>query len=206
MFLEFFLKGAIISFSIAAPVGPIGLICMKRTLNFGKLSGFISGLGAATAHVFFASVLVSGLTLVSDCLLKAQFWLSLIGGSFLIYLGIRTYFSKLATIPKKVTQKSLLKDYASILILTLTNPITIIAYLAAFTSFGLADLEKTFINSILLVIGIFTGASTWWYILSEIVTKFKKKINDRFMLWVNRIAGFIIGGFGALAWIFAFFR
>ena len=206
MFLDFFITGAIISFSIAAPIGHIGIICMKRTLNFGKLSGFISGLGAATAHVIFASILLSGLTLISDCLLKARFWLSLIAGTFLIYLGIKTFFAKLATMPKKVTKKTLLKDYASILILTLTNPMTIIPYLAAFTSFGLEDLEKCYINSILIVLGIFTGATTWWFLLSEITAKFKKKINDRFMLWVNRIAGLMIFSFGVLAWFFAFFR
>ena len=159
MFLEFFIKGAIVSFSIAAPVGPVGILCMRRTLSFGKRSGFVSGLGAATAHIIFASILVSGLALVSDCLIKAHVWLHLMGGAFLIYLGCKTFLSKPLELNRKVNHKNLIKDFISIFLLTMTNPITILAYLAAFTSFGLADLEGSWINSIFLVFGIFCGAT-----------------------------------------------
>ena len=188
MFLEFFIKGAIVSFSIAAPVGPVGILCMRRTLSFGKRSGFVSGLGAATAHIIFASILVSGLALVSDCLIKAH--------------GCKTFLSKPLELNRKVNHKNLIKDFISIFLLTMTNPITILAYLAAFTSFGLADLEGSWINSIFLVFGIFCGATFWWFLLSEAVAKFRNKITQNAMIWINRIAGIIIAGFGAFAWIY----
>ncbi len=202
MGLEFFIKGAIVGFSIAAPVGPIGVLCIRRTLAFGRLSGLFSGMGAAVADVIYGLILVSGLTLISDCLFQAQFWLHLIGGSFLIYLGYKTFKAKPQDMTKKVSHKTLLGDFVSTFFLTLTNPLTIIAYLAVFTSLGLSNLKGDFLNAFFLVLGVFVGATFWWFLLSEAVSLFRKKVNQKSMVWVNRIAGLIIGGFGALAWLY----
>jgi threonine/homoserine/homoserine lactone efflux protein len=202
MGLEFFIKGAIVGFSIAAPVGPIGVLCIRRTLAFGRFSGLFSGMGAAVADVIYGLILVSGLTLVSDCLFKAQFWLHLIGGGFLLYLGYKTYLSKPHDLSKKVTHKTLFNDFISTFFLTMTNPLTIIAYLAVFTTLGLTDLKGDFWNALFLVLGVFVGATFWWFLLSEAVSLFRKKVNQKSMIWVNRVTGVLIAGFGALAWLY----
>lgn len=199
MDLNFLIKGAIVGFSIAAPVGPIGVLCIRRTLASGKLSGLFSGMGAATANSIYASILVSGLTLISDSLLKMNLWLHILGGSFLFYLGIKTFLAKPRDVTKKINHKTLLTDFISTFFLTLSNPLTILAYLAVFTSFGLTNLGGNWDSNLLLVLGIFIGATTWWFLLSEVVSFFGKKVNQKSMIYVNRITGIIISGFGLLA-------
>ncbi|MBM3193685.1 MAG: LysE family translocator [Chlamydiae bacterium] len=199
MGLDFLIKGAVVGFSIAAPVGPIGVLCIRRTLASGKLSGLFSGIGAATANSIYASILVSGLTLISDCLLKMNLWLHIFGGSFLFYLGIKTFLAKPKDVTKKISHKTLLTDFISTFFLTLSNPLTILAYLAVFTSFDLSNLGGNWSSNLLLVLGVFTGATTWWFLLSEIVSFFGKKVNQKAMIYVNRITGTIISGFGLLA-------
>ncbi len=202
MGLEFFIKGAIVGFSIAAPVGPIGVLCIRRTLAFGRLSGLFSGLGAAVADVIFGLILVSGLTLVSDYLLQTHFYLHMIGGAFLLYLGFKTFNAKPGDITKKTTHKTLFRDFISTFFLTLTSPLTIIAYLAVFTGLGLANLRGDWLNALFLVLGVFIGATFWWFLLSEGVSLFRKKVTQNSMIWINRITGIIIGGFGILAWLY----
>ena len=94
MEIGFFLKGIVLGFSIAAPVGPIGILCIRRTLQFGRFSGLFSGLGAAAADVVYAVIAAFGLTFISNFLIAGQFWFQLIGGFFLIYLGWKTFFGK----------------------------------------------------------------------------------------------------------------
>ncbi len=199
MGLDFLIKGAIVGFSIAAPVGPIGVLCIRRTLASGKLSGLFSGMGAAAANVLYGAILVSGLTLISDCLIKMNLWLHIMGGSFLFYLGIKTFLAKPKDVTKKISHKTLATDFVSTFFLTLANPLTIFAYLAVFTSFELTNLGGNWLSNFSLVLGIFIGATTWWFLLSEVVSYFGKKVNQKAMIIVNRITGIIISGFGLLA-------
>lgn len=195
----FLIKGIILGFSIAAPVGPIGILCIRKTLQFGKLSGFFSGLGAALADMIYGSIAAFGLTMISNALLASQFWLKLIGGIFLVYLGIKTFFSKpKSQEDKKLTHQALLKDFITTFFLTLTNPMTIIAFLAIFAGFGLSN-TGNLMQASFLVLGVFLGSCLWWLILSEFVTLFRKKIEKKMMKWINRIAGLIILGFGIFA-------
>lgn len=197
--LSFLLKGIILGFSIAAPVGPIGILCIRRTLQFGRLPGLFSGLGAAAADVIYACVAAFGLTFISNILIAGQFWLQLIGGVFLLYLGWKTFFAKVNDRTMEVTHTSLAEDFVSTFFLTMTNPMTILSFLAVFAGLGLSSIESTYFEAFSLVFGVFLGSSAWWLLLSEGVTLFRKKVSDKVMRWINRLAGLIIICFGIAA-------
>lgn len=197
----FLFKGAVLGFAIAAPVGPIGVLCIRKTVQYGRLSGFCSGLGAAVADSIYAVIAAFGLTFVSDFLIQGQFWLRLLGGAFLIYLGLRTFFAKpqeTATVPG--SHKTLLTDFFSTFFLTVTNPLTILSFLAVFAGLGLTEFSGSYINVTCLVLGVFLGSTLWWLILSEGVALFRKKVSQKVMGWINRVAGILIMAFGLLAW------
>jgi threonine/homoserine/homoserine lactone efflux protein len=196
MSTSFFIKGLILGFSIAAPVGPIGILCIRRTLQFGRLSGFFSGLGAAVADAFYAVIAAFGLTLVSNFLAAGQFWLRLIGGTFLLYLGWKTFFAKPHKNSEKASHTNLFNDFISTLLLTFTNPMTIFSFLAIFAGFGLSSIQGDYTQASTLVLGVFLGSAFWWLLLSEGVTLFHKKISQTVMQLINRTAGIMIAAFG----------
>lgn len=201
MELNFFVKGIILGFAIAAPVGPIGILCIRKTLQYGRWSGLFSGLGAAMADTLYGIVAAFGITLISGFLFACQFWLHVIGGGFLLYLGWKTFFAKPKEEGNGITHKTLMKDFLSTFVLTMTNPMTILSYLAIFAALGLpAKMDGNHFNAAWLVVGVFLGSSLWWLILSEGVTLFRKKINQNLMTWINRTAGLIISLFGLAVW------
>lgn len=196
MSLDFFLKGLILGFSIATPVGPIGILCIRKTLEFGRFSGFFSGLGAACADAVYAIIAAFGLTFISEFLLQGQFWLGLIGGLFLLYLGYSTF----KTVPnaqlKQVTHTGLARDFISTFFLTITNPMTILSFLAVFAALGLQTTQGDYFQATQLVLGVFLGSAMWWLLLSEGVALFRKKVSAHVMKWINRLAGTIIFAVG----------
>lgn len=192
----FFIKGVIIGFCVAAPVGPIGILCIRRTLQFGRLSGLFSGLGAATADTFYGAMAAFGLNLVFDVLIEAKEYLHLLGGAALLLLGVKILFTAPVEGPSSVTHRTLFRDFISTFFLTLANPLTIVAFLAIFAGVGLSEGR---LNTSMLILGVFGGASSWWLLLSEGVTLFRKKISKHIMLWINRIAGLVIIALGLAA-------
>jgi len=199
----FLLKGFIIGFAIAAPVGPIGVLCIRRTLADGRLTGFVSGLGAATADLSYGAVAAFGLTLVQNGLVRWQFWLHLLGGLFLLYLGFRTFFTRPAEKAVAVrSNRGIFSAYFSTLGLTLTNPATIISFTVIFASLRLGEMNGNYLSAGLVVTGVFLGSAAWWLTLSGIVGIFREKFTTNWMIWVNRLAGMIIGGFGLIALLF----
>lgn len=199
MDILYFIKGLIIGFSIAAPVGPIGVLCIKRTLSSGRVFGLLSGMGAATADALYGCIAAFGLTFISNFLLQQQIWLRLIGGAFLCYLGIRTIISHPSNSPTQANPKSLLNAYGSTFFLTLTNPLTILSFAAIFAGFGLVSLRGGYSSAGITVLGVFLGSSGWWVILSVATSLVRNRINLSGLLWVNRISGSIILGFGIAA-------
>jgi threonine/homoserine/homoserine lactone efflux protein len=202
MDFSFFLKGMLIGFSIAAPVGPIGILCIRRTLAYGRLSGLLSGLGAATADGFYGLVSAGGLTVISAFLIGHQAWLRLVGGIFLCCLGIKTFLTRpAALIENQAEAKALsrLKDYSSTLLLTLTNPLTILSFAAVFGGVGLGSTPGDFAPAVSLVGGVFLGSAAWWMLLSGGVSLLRRKISTGLLVWVNRVSGLVIVGFGAAA-------
>jgi len=198
--LSLLARGLIIGFSIAAPVGPIGVLCIRRTLAEGWASGLVSGLGAASADAIYGCIAGFGLTFISGFLVSQQLWLRLVGGIFLCYLGIRTLASRPAdsdAAPAPAT--GLGRAYLSIFALTLTNPITILSFAAVFASLGVAESGGDYLSASVLVLGVFVGSALWWLLLSSAVGVFRTKFTPRAMRWVNRLSGAIILGFGLYA-------
>ena len=199
MALDLFLKGIILGFSIAAPVGPIGVLCIRRTLTNGRTSGLVTGLGAATADAVYGAIAAFGLTAISGFLVAQQAWLRLVGGAFLIYLGIRTLLSQPAVEAATSGSTTLAGDYASTFILTLTNPLTILSFVAVFAGLGLATTGGGYGSAIGLVAGVFCGSALWWLTLSTAVSLFRNRFTPRSLRWVNIVSGVIIAGFGIVA-------
>jgi threonine/homoserine/homoserine lactone efflux protein len=199
--LSLFVKGLIIGVSIAAPVGPIGVLCIRRTLAEGRISGFVSGMGAATADAMYGCIAGFGVTVIFNLLIGQQFWLRLMGGIFLFVLGVKTFLSKPAEAASITTGKGLAGAYASTLFLTLTNPVTILAFAAIFAGLGLGYTKGDYTAGLLLVCGVFLGSAFWWLFLSTSVGLFRTWFNGPRLRWVNRFSGVIIAGFGFLAFL-----
>ena len=193
-----FIKGLIIGFSIAAPVGPIGVLCIRRTLTGGRLAGLLSGLGAATADAVYGSIAGFGLTVIAGFLMRQQSWLSLVGGLFLCYLGLKTLLAAPAESPASAKNEGLMASYASTFLLTLTNPATILSFTAIFAGLGLANAAGSYASATILVLGVFAGSALWWLVLSGGVSLFRTRFTPGRLRWVNRLSGIIISGFGLL--------
>ena len=196
-----FLSGLIIGFSVAAPVGPIGILCIRRTLAEGRLHGLVTGLGAATADAFYGCIAAFGLAFISDFLVNQQIWLRVIGGGFLLLLGLRTILAKPRGEAKEERKLGLASSYGSTFLLTLTNPITIISFGAIFATLGLGSIAGDYYSATLLVLSVFLGSASWWLVLSGLVNLLRAKVTQRTQVWINRISGAIILGFGIVALI-----
>ncbi|MCB0002350.1 MAG: LysE family translocator [Anaerolineae bacterium] len=197
-----FARGVAIGLAIAAPVGPIGVLCIRRTLAEGRLAGFVTGLGAATADTVYGAVAAFGLTAVSAFLVSQQDWLRLIGGAFLLYLGIRTFLTRpmpQTAVRDDKSSRTLAGDYASTFLLTITNPLTIISFAAVFAGLGLGSGYDDLGSALLLVAGVFTGSALWWLLLSGGVSLLRGRITENGLRWVNRVSGVIITVFGVVA-------
>jgi len=202
MSTSLFWRGIAIGFAIAAPVGPIGLLCIQRTLQQGRRVGLVSGLGAATADAFYGLIAGFGLTFISTFLIKQQTWLSLAGGVFLLSLGVRTFLKPPAEQGAGQSdvkaRGGLAGAYLTTLLLTLTNPVTILSFVAVYAGLGLAA-ETNYGSASLLVAGVFSGSAAWWLMLSGGVSLLRDRITAGTMRWINRLAGLVIVVFGLLA-------
>jgi len=196
---ELFVRGALIGLAIAAPVGPIGVLCIRRTLVDGRLTGFVAGLGAATADLIFGAVAVLGLAALADLLAGVSFWSRLLGGLFLCYLGLRTLRELPAERPAAVGGRGLLGAYSSTLLLTLTNPASIVLFAAIFAGLGMASDAGGYGPGLAMVAGVGCGSAAWWLTLSSLVGLLRGRLSPRALRWVNVAAGLIILGFGVAA-------
>jgi len=196
MDLSLLVRGLVVGFSIAAPVGPIGVLCIRRTLAEGRAYGFVSGLGAATADAIYGCIAGFGLTFISNILVDQQTWLGLVGGVFLCYLGIKTFLSRPAEEAALAKGNGIAGAYASTFLLTLTNPVTILAFAGVFAGLGLASANAGGGAAALLILGVFSGSALWWLLLSGVASLFRTRFNLRALRWVNRISGIIVAGFG----------
>jgi threonine/homoserine/homoserine lactone efflux protein len=199
MDIRFLLRGLVIGFSIAAPVGPIGVLCIRRTLAKGRVSGLVSGLGAATADAIYGCIAGFGLTFIASILISQQGWFRLIGGAFLCYLGLKTFLTRPAEQAASAEGNGLVGAYASTFFLTLTNPMTVLSFAAIFAGLGVVSASRNYASAGMLVLGVFIGSALWWLILSGGVSVFRARFNPHGLQWVNRISGVIITGFGLLA-------
>lgn len=182
--------------SIAAPVGPIGVLCMRRTLAYGRLHGLLSGLGAATADGVYGFIAAFGLTAISSLLINNATPLQLVGGFFLLYLGIRTLIER----PTETTEKAgpetaplqLSNAYLSTFALTITNPMTILAFLGIFAGLGVEIVAQDGTSALVMVGGVFVGSALWWLLLTSGVSVLRQRITKQHLLWINRFSGLVI--------------
>lgn len=191
MELIFFLKGIAIGFIMAIPIGPIGIMCIRKTLTEGRLGGLIIGLGAATADLFYGCVAVFGLTIISDTLNNQRIWIRIVGGALLFFLGIKTFRAQPKDPKLKISGSGRLRSYFTVVVLTLTNPLTIFAFIAVFAAFGLGD-GLSFFSAVVLVAGVFIGSCLWFFLLTSGTILFRKKLDLVGLKWVNKIAGILI--------------
>ncbi len=192
----FFVQGLLIGFVVAVPVGPVGLTCINRALSGGAAYGLVSGLGVATADAIAAGIAVLGLTLVLSFLIHEEMWFRLIGGLFLCYLGFKIFTTRAAEQVASAKVNGLIRAYASMFLLAMTNPGTILSLLAICAGWGVGNLSGNYLSAALLTSGVFFGSALWWVLLASGMVFFGPKFAYPGLRLVHRISGLIIIGFG----------
>jgi threonine/homoserine/homoserine lactone efflux protein len=201
MLLIFLLKGVLVGLVIAVPTGPVGVLCIRRTILHGRRAGFVSGLGAASADAIFGIIAGFGLTFVSNILLGFQDWLRLGGAAFLLYVGITALRADpLAGSRTQRDPETLLADYASTFALTITNPITILAFLAIFAAIGFSGADATLAGAGSLVLGVWLGSLLWWAGLTFGAGLLRMSFERHHLVWISRGSGgiLVLSGVGLL--------
>lgn len=193
-----FVKGMVIGFLIAAPVGPINVLCVRRTLVHGRLAGIFSGLGAAAADTIFGAIAAFGVIFITDFLFAHHLALSLLGGAFLLVLGIRTLAKPPPELAAGRDPTGLMADFSSTFLLTLTNPITIFSFLGVYVAFGIHADTRVDIGDWLLLSGVFLGSTTWWLLITSAASFFRARFSVVGLVWANRVAGVVILCFAML--------
>ena len=191
-----FLKGLAFGFILAASVGPMWVLCFRRTVARGALTGFVSGMGIAVADGLYGAVAAFGLTAISGVLLGYRFWIGLAGAAFLVYLGVRILTARPLEARAEGKGKGLAAAFLSTLGLTLTNPPTILAFAAIFAGLGLAS-SADYGAAALIVLGVFLGSAAWWVILAASAAKLRGRLRPQLARAINALSGASILGFAA---------
>lgn len=193
------LQGLLVGFLASVPLGPIGVICIQRTLNGTHKSGFFSGLGAATADTIFATLAVFSLSFLTAFMDAHKHWFTAIGGILIIVLGFSIFYKRVKRpSQRRQTRSSLLSDYLSIFFLTLTNPAYILVFITLFAALGISSEGAHSAVNLLLLLGVLAGASCWWFVLTYAVSKLRRRFRLRHLWWINKITGSVIILFGIL--------
>ncbi|GLV55618.1 lysine transporter LysE [Dictyobacter sp. S3.2.2.5] len=202
MDFSFLLRGLLIGLSVAAVVGPMSVLCMQRTLHRGFRYGLISGLGVASADGLYGCIAGFGLTVIASFLVHQQGWVRLVGGLFLVYLGIKTLLTRPAEWAASIASVGgWAGAYLSTFLLTLTNPMTILSFAAIFAGLGVGSGNSNFVSALLVVLGVFLGSALWWLFLTGGISLVRGRFNARWLLWINRLSGLVITIFGVVALI-----
>ena len=194
-------NGIAIGLAVAAPIGPVNLIVIRRTLRYGQLNGFLSGAGAATGDAIFAAIAAFGLTAAIEIVVRFETALQIVGGLFLVALGIRTWVARphFDEATEENLSAAMAAVFATTFFLTITNPATMLGFLAIFGGVaGLADAGEDYGHAATIVLAVLCGSALWWAGLSGFVSLFRQKMNDRLLAVVNRISGCLIVIFGVV--------
>lgn len=196
--MEFLIQGFVIGLSVAAPVGPVGLLCIQRTLLRGSAAGFASGLGAATADAFYGGIAGIGSGLAANFLADQRMWIHLLGGGLLLWLGMRGLFRAPAgqAARTQIQGPGIGRNYLSILLLTLANPMTILSFSAVFSALGVGTASNRWGGVVWTVGGVFLGSASWWLILSGTVGWLRGRLHKTAIQWVGRTSAIFMLGFG----------
>jgi threonine/homoserine/homoserine lactone efflux protein len=187
------LKSLVLGLSIAAPVGPIGILCIRRCLVEGRIAGLICGLGAATADAVYGALGAFALNGISTWLVRGRVWMTIAGSAFLLYLGVRIFRSA----PAKTTATSAgsaTGAYVSTFLLTLANPLTILSFAAAFAGMGAGTVGYG--GVVTMLVGVFVGSAAWWLILTSVAGAARGRLSPPLFVAINRVSGALLMGFG----------
>lgn len=198
MDLLFLLKGIITGFGMAVPIGPIGIICIRKTLYHGKAQGQVVGIGAAIADLFYSCIAAFGISFISNFIAREHVWIRVVGGILLLIIGIKTFLAKPKVKDTGIEEAKGLTAFVSVLFLTLSNPLTFFAFIAIFSALGI-EKEFQFLSALSLVAGVFIGSFGWFFLLSSFVNRYKGKVSAKGWFWLNKVAGIIIILSGCIA-------
>ncbi len=187
----FFFKGVVAGFVIAAPVGPVGVMCVRRTLSRGLIAGYATGLGAALADTLYGVIAAFGVTFVAIFLLDHEFGFRLVGGIVLCVMAIRIFFSSPAR-SEATASEHLAADFATAFVVTATNPITLVAFGVVFTAIGVVAAGETLEWAQALVAGVFVGSALWWTFLTGIAGVFRSAVGHGGLRWINMVSAAVI--------------
>jgi threonine/homoserine/homoserine lactone efflux protein len=196
-----FIKGLIIGFIICAPMGPIGLFCVRKTLIDGRLAGFASVLGASTVDALYCAIAGLGVTFISNLITNEQGLIRLAGGLILVAVGVRIFVAKPSEKPVSNRGHGVASDFVGAALLMFTNPLAIIVFSAAFTALGVHGWRGDYTLTAALVAGVLAGSALWAPILVTVVSLFRVRVNGGQLMLMSRISGAIIGGFGLAVWV-----
>lgn len=194
-----FLKGMLIGFSIALPVGPIGLLCIRNSIAYGRNVGLLTGLGAASADTVYGAIGGFGIVAVGQFLAENNYYLELIGGIFLCYLGIKLIREKILDSKENKVIKKGAQAFISTFFLTLTNPLTIISFAAVYAGLGVGNEEASWWDPVVISMGVFLGSLLWWFILSFASAWFRHKMSDAARKKLNIVSGTVLLLIGSFA-------
>ncbi len=195
--LPVFVRGMAIGFAMAAPVGPVGLLCIRRALADGRVAALVAGLGAAVADTVYGAVVAFGLSHIIGFLVTQQASLKLFGGAFLLLIGWRSLMAEPSLGPMQRQGPGLLKDFFATLLITLTNPGTVFGFLGVFAAIGSPDMNE---HAAMLVTGVFVGSAVWWLLLSAAAGAVRSRFTPLWLKRLNQGSGMTILLFGAAVW------
>ena len=187
-----FVSGIAAGFVIAFPVGPVGVLCIRKALADGRGAAFVAGLGAAVADTFYGAVAALGISVILDFIIGHQYSLRAVGGVVLTLIGLQTFRSRpvLGCAPAKGA--GLVKDFVSTFLITLTNPATILAFLSVFATVGAFHAKRSVYESWVLILGVFLGSALWWLVLSGAVSAVRSRFSQVWLTWTNRVSGILL--------------
>jgi threonine/homoserine/homoserine lactone efflux protein len=200
MLIGFLLKGLLVGIVIAVPVGPVGVLCIRRTILDGRLAGLFSGLGAASADSLFGIIAGFGLTVISDSLFYYQDYLRIGGAAFLLYVGITALMADPMARRRRSDgdPQGLFGDFASTFVLTITNPVTILSFIAIFGAIGFTGEEATMVHAAVLVAGVWCGSFLWWVGLVAAAGLLRMSFQRQHLVWISRGSGGVLVAAGVL--------
>lgn len=209
-YITIFIYGIVAGLMASIPLGPIGVLCVQRTLSNSHRAGFVSGLGAATADTVFAGLAIFAMSWITGFISRYEVWVEVVGGLLIMLFGFSIFFKKPKR-PSGVKTKgkaatSDLSNYFSVLFLTLPNPAYFLVFVTIFAAMGVGGADSNSVQKWMLILGVLTGAGGWWFILTWVVNKFRKKFTMRSLWWLNKISGGMIVLLGAFAVISVIYK
>jgi threonine/homoserine/homoserine lactone efflux protein len=191
-----FFHGFIVGLLIGAPFGPIGVLCIRRTLVEGALIGLVSGIGVATVDAFYGGIAGAGVSFVSQFLAGHRLWFRLAAGIVVAYMGIKTFFARTAKNASPVGFHTLLNAYGSTLLITFTNPLIFFASAVLLAGVGVKSVGTNYFFLAEIGGGVFCGSVLWWIVINSVIVGFKLQFKQNVVWWINKISGILICCFG----------